>query len=193
MSALFEKAIAAFDDYNRKDPNTETSGGKTLPKELLYAQRMSACLVQFMPDASEALRLAIRCQHIGRWEIPRETYPKDRVGYLQWRNKLKEHHAEIASDILSEIGYDEEIIDRVKFIVQKKQLRHDDESQALEDVVCLVFLEYYFEEFARQHEEDKVISILQKTWNKMSEKAKEAALKLKLSEVAKQYISRALN
>lgn len=193
MSVLFEKAIAAFDDYNRKDPNTETSGGKTLPKELLYAQRMSACLVQFMPDASEALRLAIRCQHIGRWEIPRETYPKDRVGYLQWRNKLKEHHAEIASTILSEIGYDEETIDRVKFIVQKKQLRHDDESQALEDVVCLVFLEYYFEEFARQHEEDKVISILQKTWNKMSEKAKEAALKLKLSEVAKQYISRALN
>lgn len=193
MSVLFEKAIAAFDDYNRKDPNTETAGGKTLPKELLYAQRMSACLVQFMPDASEALRLAIRCQHIGRWEIPRETYPKDRVGYLQWRNKLKEHHAEIASTILSEIGYDEETIDRVKFIVQKKQLRHDDESQALEDVVCLVFLEYYFEEFARQHEEDKVISILQKTWNKMSEKAKEAALKLKLSEVAKQYISRALN
>lgn len=193
MSALFEKAIAAFDEYNSKDPNTETASGRSFPKELLYAQRMSACLVQFSPDASEALRLAIRCQHIGRWEIPRETYPKDRVGYLQWRNKLKEHHADIASKILNQTGYDNETIERVKFIVQKKQLRHDGESQTLEDVVCLVFLEYYFDEFAGQHEEEKVISILQKTWNKMSEKAKEAALRLKLGDVTKQYISKALN
>ena len=193
MSALFEKAITAFDDYNGKDPHSEKSGEKTFPKELLYAQRMSACLVDFEPDASEALRLAIRCQHIGRWEIPRDTFPKDRVGYLQWRNKLKVHHAEIAEKILRQTGYDNDTIERVKFLVQKKQLRHDEETQTLEDVVCLVFLKYYFEEFAEEHEEDKVISILQKTWVKMSEKGKAAALKLPMSEISKAYVSKALS
>src|SRR5690606_37810895 len=109
-----------------------------------------------------------------RWEIPRDSFPKDRVGYLQWRNKLKVHHADIAEKILGELGYDHETIERVKFLVQKKQLRHDEESQTLEDVVCLVFLSYYLDDFAGEHEEEKVVSILQKTWTKMSEKGKEA-------------------
>lgn len=193
MSALFEKAIAAFDEYNSKDPNKEKAGEKHYPKELLYAQRMSKSLVGYKPDASEALRLAIRCQHIGRWEIPRDSFPKDRVGYLQWRNKLKVHHADIAEKILGELGYDNETIERVKFLVQKKQLRHDEESQTLEDVVCLVFLSYYLDDFAVEHEEGKVVSILQKTWMKMSEKGKEAALKLPLSDNSRNFIAKALN
>lgn len=193
MSALFEKAIEAFDQYNSKDPNTEMANNKSYPKELLYAQRMSRQLIDFEPNASESLRLAIRCQHIGRWEIPRDSFPKDRVGYLQWRNKLKVHHADIAEKILSQIGYEQWIIDRVKFLVQKKQMRHDEETQILEDVVCLVFLKYYFSDFADEHEEDKIISILQKTWNKMSERGKEAALKLNLNEKAKSYVHKALN
>ncbi len=192
MSALFEKAIEAFDEYNEKDPNTEVSRDKNYPKELIYAQRMSKKLIEFSPDASEALRLAIRCQHIGRWEIPRDSYPKDRVGYLNWRNKLKQHHADIAEKILRQIGYDDDIIERVKFLVQKKQLRQDGESQTLEDVVCLVFLEYYFEDFTGQHDEEKVISILQKTWGKMSEKGHQAALELKLSDDSIKLIQQAL-
>jgi len=192
MSALFEKAIDAFDHYNKKDPHTEKAGEKSFPKELLYARRMSRKLVEFAPDSSEALRLAIRCQHIGRWEVSRESYPKDRIGYLNWRNKLKQHHAEIAEKILLKIGYSKEIIDRVKFLVQKKQLRHDEETQTLEDVVCLVFLEHYFHDFAAEHDEEKVVSIIQKTWNKMSERAKEAALKLTLDEDSRLLIDRAL-
>ncbi len=193
MSALFEKAIEAFDQYNQKDPNTEKAGDKIFPKELLYAQRMSRKLVDFQPDATEALRLAIRCQHIGRWEIPRDSYPKDRVGYLKWRNKLKEHHAEIAEKTLSQIGYSKDVIERVKFLVQKKQLRKDEETQTLEDVVCLVFLENYFYDFAEEHDEEKVLSIVQKTWAKMSEKAKSEALKLKLDEKSTYLIRKALN
>lgn len=192
MSALFEKALHAFDEYNGKDPNLEHVDGKQVAKELLYAQRMSTRLVKFDPNASESLRLAVRCQHIGRWEIPRKSYPMDRKGYLQWRNKLKMHHAEIAEKILSQVGYDQDTIERVKFLVQKKQMKKDDESQTLEDVVCLVFLEYYFEEFADAHEEDKVINIIRKTWSKMSEKGREAALKLSLSEQSSQLISKAL-
>jgi len=193
MSALFDKAIQAFDEYNSKDPNLETVDGKQMPKELLYARRMSQRLVEFEPDASEPLRLAVRCQHIGRWEIPRKSYPMDRKGYLQWRNKLKEHHAAIAEEILLKTGYDQETIERVKFLVQKKQMKHDPETQTLEDVVCLVFMDYYFEEFAGQHDDDKVVNIVRKTWSKMSEKGRKAALQLRLSDKSSQLVTQALS
>src|SRR6185436_21064555 len=92
----FAKVIAMFDDYNQKDPPLESWQGQEIPKELLYAQRMSERLKSYLPDAPEYLVLAARCQHIGRWEIPRNTYPMDRKGYLQWRNQLKVHHCNIA-------------------------------------------------------------------------------------------------
>jgi hypothetical protein len=167
----FEEAIAKFDAYNTNDPNFEHSEDGSLPKELIYARRMTEKLNQFAPDAPEDLRLAARCQHIGRWEIPRESYPMDRKGYLQWRNTLKGHHGEIASKILAECGYETEVIGKVKSLVLKKDLRRNVDTQVLEDVICLVFIEHYLEDFAAKHEDEKVIEILQKTMKKMSQKA----------------------
>lgn len=167
----FEKAIAEFDTYNAKDPNFEHSKHGSLPKELIYARRMTEKLKLFDPGAPEYLHLAARCQHIGRWEIPRQSYPMDRKGYLQWRNTLKVHHCDIASKILADCGYESELVDKVKFLLLKKGLRNDADTQVLEDVICLVFIEHYLEDFASKHEDEKVIEILQKTMKKMSQKA----------------------
>ena len=186
------EAFKRFDAANGRDPNTESFEGKTYPKELLYSQRMSDTLSAFEPAASEALQLAARCQHIQRWELPREGYPMDRVGYLKWREELKKFHALKAGEILTEIGYAQELVDRVKFLLLKKKLKKDNESQTLEDVVCLVFLQFYFEPFAKKHPESKLMEILQKTWKKMSSKGQEAALRLPLSEQAKKLIHKAL-
>jgi len=189
----FQQALNDFDSVNSKDPNEELVEGKTYPKELLYSQRMSNRLNEFEPDASEALQLAARCQHICRWEIPRSAYPTGRKGYNQWRSKLKTFHADKAATILGNIGYEEEMIERVRFLVLKKQLKRDADTQALEDVICLVFLEYYFTKFAAKHPKEKVIDILQKTWRKMSEKGQQAALKLPLATTSLQLIQEALN
>ncbi len=62
----FERAIALFDAANAQDPNKETADDQELPKELLYAQRMTEMLERFAPDASDAVRLACRAQHIQR-------------------------------------------------------------------------------------------------------------------------------
>jgi hypothetical protein len=142
---------------------------------------MTEKLGQFDSESSEAMQLAVRAQHIGRWKIPRLDYPMDRVGYLKWREELKKMHAHMAAEILNEVGYDEETIERVKFLIRKKQLKTDPDTQTMEDVICLVFLEYYFEEFAAKHENEKIIDILQKTWAKMSEKGHRAALQLPFS------------
>ena len=143
MSERLKKAIEAFDQANAADPNQEMWQGKSYPKELLYGQRMTACLNSFEPNASEVLQLAARCQHICRWEIPRNTYPMDKTGYHAWRNYLKKYHAEKAGAIMENIGYEAETIQEVQKLLQKKQLKRNPDTQTLEDVICLVFLEYY--------------------------------------------------
>lgn len=192
-SEKFKKAIHLFDEANRKDPNTESYKGKDYPKELLYAYRMTDRLEAFEPDAEEVLRLAVRCQHLQRWEIPRDQYEMNRVGYLKWRNDLKSFHAEKASEILKEVSYDESLIKQVQFLLLKKQLKKNKMTQSLEDVICLVFLEYYFEKFSDKYQEEKLIDIIQKTWKKMSEKGQKAALELPLSDASLKLISKALS
>ncbi|MEO0571002.1 MAG: DUF4202 domain-containing protein [Bacteroidota bacterium] len=175
------EAFARFDEANAQDPNTEIFKGREHPKELLYARRMTAILNDFEPEASEALKLTARCQHICRWEIPRESYEMNRSGYLQWRQELKKFHAQKASEILAEVGYTPKLIDRVSFLLLKKKLKRDADTQTMEDVICLVFLKFYYEPFLEKHDDAKIISILQKTWKKMSQKGHEAALQLHFS------------
>ena len=176
----FESAIARFDAANAEDPNRDEGQ----PKELLYAQRMSAMLARFAPDASEVVRLAVRAQHIQRWKTPRSSYPMDRPGYLQWRTGLYKFHAETAAGILQACGYDAAMVERVKSAVGKKGLKVNAETQLLEDVADLVFLEHYLVGFAAQHpdyDEAKWIEIIRKTWQKMSQAARDFVFAGKVS------------
>lgn len=192
MNEKLQKAFAAFDQYNARDPHTETVNGNLLPKDLLYAQRMTERLNIYEPTAPEYLQLAARCQHIGRWEIPRNTYPMDKKGYLQWRSMEKFHHVKIAEPILKDCGYDDATIEKVKFLLLKKELATNEDTKLLEDVVCLVFIEHYLEEFAAQHDDDKVVDILQKTIKKMSPRCVEEAGKLKASERVQRLLLKAV-
>ncbi len=192
METKLEKAIALIDKKNNDDPNIEVFEGKSYPKELLYSMRMTAKLLTVRPKASEALQIAIRAQHICRWEIPRKKYPMDRIGYFKWRNDLKKMHAEITSNLLEGLSYEKALIDRVAFLINKKLIKRDPEIQLLEDIVCLVFLEYYFEAFMVKHTDEKIIDILRKTWVKMSDEGQELALKLNLSEDGLNLVKKAL-
>ena len=189
----FETAIALIDKKNAEDINTYSVSGMEYPKELLYSQRMSRTLLQFDPNASKALQIAARAQHICRWKSARNDYPMDRVGYLKWRQDLKQMHAELTGDILKEVGYDDEFIDRVKAIVLKKLIKKNKESQTIEDVICLVFLDFYFDEFAAKHSDEKIIDILQKTWKKMSDEGHAEALKIKFSEKSLALVKEAIS
>ena len=183
MSKKFDDAIARFDAANAADPDGE---------ELIYAQRMSEWLGRFAPEASEVVKLAARSQHIRRWEIPRDRYPMDRAGYHRWRNELGAFHAKVAGEILREVGYDEAMVGRVQSLLRKERLKEDPDAQLLEDVICLVFLQYYFPDFAKKHDEEKLIGILRRTWRKMSERGHEAALKLPVGAEERKLIEKAL-
>ena len=189
---IFKSAIELFDAANQQDPNRELWQGKRYSKEYLYAMRMTQTMQSFAPQASEALQLSARCQHICRWEIPRDTYEMDRTGYLLWRKDLKKFHTNKAAEILSSVGYSSEIIDKVSFLLLKKQLKKNADTQLLEDVICLVFLEFYFESFAKKYKEEKLIDIIRKTWKKMSEKGHKAALEISYAPSSLALIQKAL-
>jgi hypothetical protein len=181
--ARFNTAIQRIDAANAQDPHG---------RELLYSQRMSEWLKRIEPDAPAALRLAARAQHIRRWAIPRSDYPMDRIGYLTWRTTLYKFHADEVGRILREVGYEEATVGRVAALVRKEQIKNVQDAQTLEDVICLVFLENYFADFAAGHDEDKVINILRRTWRKMSERGRRLALTLEIPLAAKRLVERAV-
>src|SRR5215207_6833831 len=176
------RVLEAIDAANAKDPHLVEVEGRHVPAEWLYGQRMSAMLADLVPDASEALTIAARGHHIERWTSPRTTYPEGRSGYLQWRTNLKAYHARRLAEIMAEHGFDQESIDRVGAFVRKERLKQNAEAQALEDVVCVVFLKHYLAEFAAKHDDNKLADILAKTWRKMSPRGHAAAQSLGLPE-----------
>ena len=193
MENKLECVFKLIDDANRLDPNREPdTNGINVAKELLYSQRMSQSLDSFCPHASDLLKIAARAQHIERWTSPRSDFPAGRTGYKKWRSMLYLYHANRAAELANEAGYSEDETQRIKYLVQKRGLKKDEESQTLEDVVCLVFLEHYLEDFIAKHDDVKLIDIIQKTWSKMSEKAHQFALQMQYSDKASALIHRAL-
>ena len=188
----FSRAIEAIDAANAADPNKIVHEGAEEPKELVYGRQMSGWLIRLNPEAPEALRLAVRAQHIRRWEVPRTDYPEGRMGYLKWRKDLQDFHATAVAEILEACGYDAETITRVSALLHKEKLKSDKDSQALEDVACLVFLEHYFAEFAAKHAEDKLVQIVKQTWRKMSPRGHEAALGLTFPPDVQRIVEKAL-
>ena len=188
-AARYRVAMDRFDAANAGDPNREPVDGVEQPRELVYARRMTAALERFAPDVPEVVRLAVRCQHIRRWTISRADYPDGRDGYRRWRTDLASFHAETASGILREVGYDEDTIARVGALLRKERLKADPEVQLLEDVACLVFLRHYLPAFAPRQDEDKLVNILRKALRKMSARGQAAALRLDLDPGLRQLLA----
>lgn len=191
--ARFLSTVAEFDALNAQDPNTVKVSGEEQPKELHDAWAMTRWIEAIYPEASEAVHLAARCQHLCRWEIPRSDYPEGRAAYHKWRTDLKKFHAEKSASVMRDNGYDEAMVESVQAINLKQNLRSNLEVQQIEDALCLVFLECQFEDYLDKWDEEKIIRILQKTWVKMSATGQKSALGLELSERARGLIERALS
>lgn len=187
------RALELIDQANREDPNVELLDGQRIPKEILYAQRMTDWLKKLAPNAPETLQIAAHAQHIRRWEIPREQYPKGLSGYLAWRNQLYHFHADETAKIMRQAGYPDDLIGETRQLLLKNPSHHSPESQTLEDTACLVFLQYYFEDFAKKYNDAKIIDIVRKTWIKMSPSAHDAALALEYPGHLKSLIGQALH
>lgn len=188
-----EAAIELFDAYNKQDPRKIVVNGSEFPYEYFYALQLTDWVKKLEPGAGEVLILASRCQHIGRWQKPREEYPADKIGYLKWRTDLAKFHADKAKELMLQVGVAEDTIEAVQQITLKKQLRVSYEVQVMENALCLVFLQFQYDEFLQKHDDETMIRILQKTWNKMTGPGREAALGLNFQGRGKVLIEKALS
>jgi hypothetical protein len=188
MSEPFERAIAMIDALHAQDPERELGE----PAELVYARRMTDALMRLQSAPSQALQLAVRAQHLCRWRMPRADHPAGKAGYLRWRIEQGKRHASLASETLRAAGCDETTIAKVADLIRKKDAARDPEAHALEDAACLVFLEHHFDGFARERDDAQLVEIVAKTWKKMSERGRELALGLPLSERARSIVASAL-
>jgi len=203
MKNKLEDVLSTIDDINRQDSNITLIDNKKQPKELIYGQRMTACLALHWPQANELLQIAVRAQHIKRWHLKRSEFEQGKAGYYQWRIALGKFHGELTAKIMIEQGYSETQAEQTASIICKENLRNktssqlNSDSQTLEDVACLVFLKHYFDEFAtkylEQDNEAKIIRIVKLTWNKMSEDAHNIALQLSLPEHLAAIVKKALS
>ena len=188
-----QRVLELIDRLNREDPNTDLVGGAARPRELVYAERLSAWVQRLNPHASEALQIAARGQHIQRWTIPRSRYPMTRQGYLRWRETLKTFHAQTVGTLMRQAGYTEGDIARVQLIISKRRLTDDADTQTLEDALCLVFLETQFTDLKHKTSDDKMRELIRKTWAKMSERGRSAAMQLPLGNEERTFLADALS
>jgi hypothetical protein len=187
--------FAAIDAANADDPRQVVVEGVERPFEVLYSEQMSARLDALYPAASDLLKIAARSQHLRRWEIRREDYPVGRHGYNDWRKECRQHYARLASALMREHGYDDASIAHVGSLLRKEQLKKEPESQALENVAAIVFLEHYFDAFHAKYadyDDDKIIDIIGKTLCKMSPKGHAAALALPLPSRTRALVNAAI-
>ena len=188
-----ERVVEALDRLNGEDPNVERLENFEYPRELIFSKRVSDWIHRLRPDPPEALRIAARGHHVRRWTVSRSGYPEGRGGYLRWREDLKKMHAEVVAAAMRDAGYAAADIEDVRGLVMKKNIKTDDRVQALEDALCLVFLEYQFADLRAKTPADKMREIVRKTWAKMSERGREMALGLPLSEEDKAFLKDALS
>jgi hypothetical protein len=186
----------AIDKINSEDPNKTQVNGLSQPNELLYGQYMTACLEQYFPQSNELVKIAVRAQHIKRWDLKRNEFDEGKAGYYQWRIAQGKFHAQLTKSLMLENGYDESEAELTACILRKEQLKTNANTQTLEDVACLVFLQYYFDAFAAKYteadNEAKIIRIVQKTWGKMSDRGHEIALSLTLPDHLAALVGKAL-
>jgi hypothetical protein len=197
MTIPLKNTLIAIDALNSEDPNSTIINDISQPKELVYGRYMTQCLLQYWPQANEFLQIAVRAQHIKRWHFKRSEFPMGKQGYLTWRKELGKFHAQTTKQIMLVNGYMEEDAERTACIIRKEKLKRNEDSQTLEDVACLVFLQYYFDEFAAKYtaknNEEKIIRIVKMTWGKMSDKGHEIALSLTLPDHLATLVNKALS
>jgi hypothetical protein len=196
-SSRLNTVLSAIDQINSEDPNQTLVNGHSQPNELLYGQYMTTCLEQYFPQSNELLQIAVRAQHIKRWHLKRTEFEAGKAGYYQWRIEQGKFHAQLTKSLMLKNDYSENEAETTAGILRKEKLKTNSDTQTLEDVACLVFLQYYFDEFAAKYTEKnneaKIIRIVKMTWGKMSERGHEIALSLTLPEHLAILVKKALS
>ncbi len=189
MTDRLDAALALIDQANEDDPNNY----RGTPLALTQGRRASAWLAKLTSEPSEELQIAARAHHLKRWELERSAFPEGRAGYLNWRRTNKKHQAASATKIMTEAGYDETACVEVTQLLLRRNLGQDPQTQLLEDVACLVFVETQLDDVANKLDTTKMVEVVAKTLKKMSPQAIESIAIIPINEKSQQILTAAIN
>lgn len=187
-----DRALERLRSVHEADPRRRDTAAGSRPVEAVWCERVENWVQSLAPDAPAALRLAAAAQHLERWRWPRSGHPEGRAGYLRWRREVARSQADRARQICLDAGVPGTVADQVAALVRKEDLAADPRTRVLEDAACLAFLELDLDDFAERHEDSDVIRILARTWRKMSDDGRAAAMRLELSPRAGGLVDAAL-
>jgi hypothetical protein len=194
MSDLrYHNAHTIFIGLHNEDPVQLFYDGQSIGEETLYAYRMLEMLRAYQPVSSPQLEVAAMAHHLKRWEIKRSDYPLDKQGYFLWRRQVAKHQLSLTAQVLDQSGFDASERDQIIAILKKENLNTNPLAQVMEDVACMVFVQYYLEAFAAPHNTDKVVDIVRKTMLKMSKRAIDETAQLPLNDNVSRLIAQSLD
>ena len=185
------RTLAAIDAANEDDPDRVVVAGEERPLQQTLGRIASEWVDRLDPDATPAQRLAARAHHLRRWELPRDSFPDGRSGYLRWRTAAKTQHAKDVVRLLQEHGWDDATVEEARRLVRKEGLGRDPDVQVHEDAVCLAFLTVQLDE-AAELMGDKTVGVLRRTAAKMSDQGLAHAAELPLSDEGRALLEAAL-
>ena len=161
MPDRLETALSAIDAANSDDPNQLWVEGKSEPKELVYARRMTSGSFRLRRASSEDSTAggAAAAYILPRWQIhalltaiPQDesaTCSGERIYTATTPSRCRPYSPG------SGTGHDTATIESVQRLLRKQGIKTDPDMQMLEDVICLVFLEYELADFAERYPAEK--------------------------------------
>lgn len=189
LSSHYESAVAVIDAANAADPNTVDVRGRQIPLALAHGQLAAEWVGQLLDAPDEAVLLAARAHHLRRWEVPRDSYPSGRPGYLRWRRDQKARHAADVAEILQASGYGPADIERVQRLIRREPV---DGAQIVEDAACLVFIETQLASVAARLDHEHIVDVIRKTARKMSAAGRGLVATIPLAEPERRLLAEAL-
>lgn len=185
---LYKNATLEIDKVHALDKSEAEENGIIYPAEWLYSKRMLMTLDLLNERCSLLMKLAVQCQHLERWGVPRSDYPYDRRGYHTWRRAVMDYQLQRTVEALTPTGIKEEDMQWITQTLKEQGNKLNHDAQVITDTACLVFLKWYMEPFSTKHESEKVKDILKKTMRKMSETGIDTIPKLNLSRFSRQIL-----
>ena len=189
LSPRYDAAVAAIDAANADDPTVVEVRGQRVALALVHGQLAAEWIEKLVDEPDETLTLAARAHHLRRWELPRDSYPSGRAGYLRWRRDQKVRHAKDVAAILESCGYEASEIEAVQRLIRRESVEG---AQAVEDAACLVFIETQLASIAERMDHDLLIDVIRKTARKMSDRGLELVASIPLGDAEKSLLKQAL-
>ena len=166
-----------------------------IKEELMHSRLVLKWVLILKPDADIALKIAAISHDIDR-AISKIT-EKDLLDYSKFNEYKKEHSlrsAKIISEILKKHNLSDEIINKVKHLVENHEFGGDEETNILTDADSLAYFEYNIPFYLNRNGKERTKEKIKFMYKRLSsKKSKELINKIEYNNEIKNLVKESLS